>query len=558
VRLDGADAHPRAFEDFVSSIAAGREIHMSVMAEIEEILSVIAQTPDWPAIWGLLAEQLVTTREHLIGRAFEVAGRETTDEEVIAVLFRWALSLPLSELQRQVYVGSQRISQTAIGRDVFLRLVRALLSGDADEPAHALQLLLLNSESLSTELDEVIVGLVKHPDYAVAEAAVVLSSRRGRPVTIPQEALPPFYQLVLENEDDDDYEASMLTDGDFGAMRVEAPFGWTSMFSVQVNSLARGRVTPAHIRHRCRMFIETWGGLQAFGKLATDKLQADLAVLEMRMPFGRPHVVGAARALRYIAGELRREGALRANEAPFLLHALSFPAPALPVIVPAPRPQFVPRPALDDESWRTNDIAEKWVQGVEDDVASLALSDEHIIAEIATFEIHKVTRGGYTSARIRAPFLAVGDRTGFEEWVEVLPKVLWADGFKVSTEERARTIVRRLSVKYMPDVPAYQLVICPNWMRQLGWSVHPKNRLIYVDQSGAVVARTVWWRDGGPVDVEDDAIWGEGVYITATSSGLAQIEKLRGRLTIVTLARREVVPQGGEGEPLGRTASKQN
>ena len=188
----------------------------------------------------------------------------------------------------------------------------------------------------------------------------------------------------------------------------------------------------------------------------------------------------------------------------------------------------------------------------------MALSDEHIIAEIATFEIHKVTRGRYTSARIGAPFLAIGDRADFEEWVEVLPKVVWADGFQVSIGERARTIVRRLSVKYMPDVPAYQLVICPNWMRQLGWSVHPKNWLIYVDQTGAVVARAVWWRDGGPVDVEDDAIWGEGVYISATSSGLAQIEKLRGRLTIVTLARREVVPQGGDGEPLGRTASRQN
>lgn len=557
LKLQGPAVHARAYEDFVTSIVAGREVHVSVMADIEEILTVVAQAPDWPAMWASLAEQLATTREYRIGRPFEVAERGTTDEDVIARLFSWALSLPLRELRRHVYVGSQRLAQSTNGRTAFLLLVRALLSGDADEPADGLHLLLLDdSDSLSSELRDTISGLVAHPDYAVAEAALVLSSRWARPTTIPRQDLPPFYHLLLP-DDDDNYETSALTDDDYGAMRVETPFGWTSMFPDQVNALARARVTPAHVHYRCKMLIETWGGLAAFGKQATDKVQAELAALEMRMPYRRPHVIVAARALRYVAGELRRAGILPANEAPVLLHALSFPAPALPLTAPVPRPHFLLRPTLDDESWRSDEIADKWLQEIERDVAPLRSHDEHIIGEIATFEIHKVTQGHFTSRRIRAPFLAVGERADFNESVQMLPQAVWADGFKVSTKEPARSIVRRLSERYMPDVPEYQLVICPNWTHQLGWVVHPRNWLLYVDRSGEIVARTVWWRDAGPVDVEDDAIWGEGVYISVTSSGMAQIEKVRGKLRIATHATRAVVRSRDEGRQLTRSAFRQ-
>lgn len=558
VKLNGASGHAEAFEDFVASISAGREIHMSVMLELEDILPVISVAPDWRAIWELLAEQLTTTREHSLGKPFGVVDRAIGDVDSIAELFLWALSIPLAELQRHAYVGLEQLNLLPAGHPVFARVVRTMLSGEGDEPALGLQLLLFDTEdSMSAELRDVVPALVNHRDYAVEEAAVNLSNRWGLPTPIPQEPLPAFYKLALQDQEED-FEQPTLADRDSGAMLVESPLGWTSMFPLQVRALARSSITPAHIRHRCRMFIEKWGGLDAFGRSATERIQSELARLEMRMPYWRPHVMVAARALRYVAAELRRGGVVQEADAPFLLHALNFPAPTLPLITPLARPRFVARPGRDETSWQSAEIAEKWLQGVESDVAPAWPQDETVIAEISTFEVHEVSRGRYRSARVRAPFLVARDGTGFGEWIDLIPEAVWADGFQTSTNQLSPTIVRRLTVRYMPEIPQYQLILCPNWMRALGWRMHPDNWLVYIDRSGQVVARLMWWRDGGPVDLEDDTIWGEGFYVSVTASGLSQIEAIRGSLTIWTYARREVLPLRDNGEPMSRSASRQD
>jgi hypothetical protein len=555
-KLYGPHIHPQAYEHFLGSLTAGRESITSVMLEIADILPVVAQSPDWAAIWDWLAEQLATTREYSVGPAFEAQARETTDEAMIAALFRWALAIPLAELQRQAQIGVLHINATVAGQSIFSNFVRALLSGDADEPAQALQLLLLDaSESQLTGLRDAVAALVDHPDYAVAEAAMTLSNRWGHPALMTQSALPSFYALVLEDHDDG-FDAPTLTDHGSGAMRVEDSMGWTAMFPAQVNSLARQHVTAAHIRHRSRMFIEQWGGLAAFGKAATDHVQADLCSLKMRMRFWRPHVMVAARALRYVAGELRRGGMIPAREAPLLLHSMNFPVPTLPLIAPVARPLWMLRPTLDEGSRRGSELAEKWVQGVESDTAPLTWSDAQVIAEISTFEIHMGDQARYSLKRVRAPFLEVGNKKDFTDWIDLLPTAIWADGVHALTNEPAPTIVRRLLVTYMPAVPPFQLIICPHWQRQLGWRLHPENWLVYLDDSGQVVARAVWWRDGGPVDIEDDSTWGEGVYISVTSAGLAQIEAIGGSLRVLTHASRNSGPGGGDAEPLARSASR--
>lgn len=555
VKLEGAGIHPQAYENFIGSLAAGRESITSVILEIEDILPVIVQVPDWAAVWEELAEQLATTREHAIGQSFDAAEPAMTDEETIAAIFRWALAIPLSELQRHVHVGAQRVNGIPGGQAIFAHLVRALLAGDADEPAEAMQLLLRDKrETLSTALGDTVAALVNHPDYAVAEAAAMMSSRWGRPTSMTRIALPAFYDLILEDEDEG-FESPDLADHDSGAMRVENHLGWTAMFPELVNALARQGVTPAHIRHRARMFIEQWGGLAVYGKTATDKVQADLRRLDMRMLFWKPHVMGAARALRQVAGEMRRAGMIEAHEVPFLLHLMSFPAPTLPLIVPASRPLFVSRPSLDDASWPDRDTAEKWIQSVESDVFPLALPGEKVIAEIFTFEIYKARQALYTAKRISAPFLEVGDQEDFAGWVDLLPEAKWANGFRALTDELAPTIVRAFSSRNMPEVPRHQLIVCPLWMRRLGWRTHPDNWLVYLGRSSEVVARVVWWRDGGPVDVEDDLVWGEGVYVSVTTSGLAQIEAVAGPLPVMVHALRRVTLLRSDEASFARASS---
>ena len=55
-------------------------------------------------MWEALAEQLAQTREYAIGRPFAVDPEVSTDEELLAALFRWALSMTVGELDRHVRV----------------------------------------------------------------------------------------------------------------------------------------------------------------------------------------------------------------------------------------------------------------------------------------------------------------------------------------------------------------------------------------------------------------------------------------------------------------------
>ena len=275
----------------------------------------------------------------------------------------------------------------------------------------------------------------------------------------------------------------------------------------------------------------------------------------MKIPFVRPHMAAAARALRYVAGELRRAELVATQEVPFLLYMMGLPAPRLPVQSPTKRPRFILRPALDRSSWQERD--ERWLQGVEEVVRPLAAGAETIIAEVSTFYIHDVRRV-YTQEKMRAPFLEVGDRQDLFAWFELIPSAILAGGIQAMTDEPATTIVRRFSNGQMPEVPQYQLIICPHWLWRLGWHPHQDNWLLILDRGGEVVARIVWWRDGDPVDVSDDAIWGEGIYVSVTPAGRAQIEAITGSLPIHVNARRGIASGEVDGASESRHASSRD
>jgi hypothetical protein len=557
VRLDGAVAQRQAYDNFVGALAAGRESISLVLYEIEDIVPVIVQAPDWAAMWDWLAEQLSTTREHALGRPLSVESRESLgDGDMVAALFEWAAGLPLFELRRHVRVAALKLNAVPAGSAIFAKIVRMLLAGEHEKPLEALQLLHLDDrDSLAIELGDCVAALVEAPDYAVAESASLLAKRWGRREAMTPNALPPFYDFILEGSDAD-FEPPELADPTSGAMLIENPLGWTFPFKRLVDSLARPGVSVGHVRHRCRMLIEQWGGLEAFGQAATDRLLADLRRLDMKMAFTRPHIAVAVRALRTVAGELRRAQMINPAEISHLLNLMGFPVPPLPLLLPAIRPPFVPKAASEEISW-DRDSEGKWLEAVHEDVRPLQLGEDAVIAEICSFQIRK-TRRTYIQERIRAPFLDVSDCGELAGWFDLLPSAIWAGGMVHATsQEPARTICRRLSSSYMPEVPEYQLVICPRWLRRLGWRSHERNRLVYLDSSGRVVARIVWWRDGGPVDVDDDVIWGEGTYLTITPAGRAQLEAFTGPLAVLVHARRGCGEADGDA-PRSRRASSRD
>lgn len=538
-RLEGAQVHEEAYDDFVGSLAAGRESIMSVLLEQDAIFPTLTETPDWAGMWDSMAEQLVTTRENAMGSAFD-AGDSTglSDDDLIASLFTWALSLPLDELRRHALTGALLLQATKGGRPVFVQLVRRLLAGADDEPGDGIQLLLLEtSNTAAREFDREVLQLTEHADYAVAESAFVLARRWGLSPLRKTGAMPSFYSLILEDEDS--FERPRIVDAASGAMLVEDPLGWTHAFGDQIELLTGSGVSAAHIRHRCRMFIEQWGGLGKFGKVATEQLESDLRRLDMKLTYARPHIVVASRALRYVAGELRRGGAIPDTMTLELLYMMGYPAPRPPLILPVSRPTFIRRPVLDDTNWRTPE--EDWLNGAAEDTHSLDTGNNTIAVEVCEFHIRN-SRRTFHMRRVRAPGLDLDNDDRDFDGFDLLPRAIWLGQVRAMSRAPASTIARGLVVSWTPEVPRFRLAICPHWLQKLGWHTHASNELVFLDNDDILVARIVWWRDGGPVDLEDDAIWGQGFYLNLTPVGRQQIEALTGSLDVRVLARRSYKP----------------
>jgi hypothetical protein len=444
-----------------------------------------------------------------------------------------------------VDVGALRLlSAGEQGRVVFLKLVKALLSGSGDEPLHGVLLLSrAPAQLVVAEFATTVASCVDHPDYAVSVIVERLAQRWDVTAPMARRELPGFYQLALP-EDDSDFEPPTV-DPDSGAMRVEDPMGWTTDLGFMIQPLARDRVTVALIRRRCAMFISKWGGLEEFGHTATERLRARLGQLRMRLPYARPHMVAAVRAIRYVAGEMRRSGLLRQNEHARFLHIFGCPPDNLPVLVPIPRPDFERRPTIT----RSHRDETAWVDGIEhDDPTS---ENQLLFAEFTRFRRQYIWRQ-FTLERLTVPSSEPIKGLNAAEWIHSVPRAKWIEQVAPSSQERSRVLIRNLHLHSGVEVPSGVLVICPIWLRQLRWAPHPENWLIYQNSSGRTAARISWWRDGGPVDLQDESYWGEGVAIVLTPEGRRELEAEVGTLFRSAIARRAVSQRAGGEEPLER------
>lgn len=347
-----------------------------------------------------------------------------------------------------------------------------------------------------------------------------------------------------------------MTDERTGAMRVESELGWTQMLRYTAQALAQAAdVDELTIRRRAAIFIQEWGGLEAFGTQAITRLEGQLRALDMNVKYLKPHALIGVIALRHVAGEIRRAGLLKPDDMPMLLEHLNAPTPPQPLSLPQVRPIGVYRPLLTrDADWAEGERV--WAESIGNDVAAWSdQCDEHIVAEVSRFKICKPRQAELLLHRIRAPGASIDDEK-FYDCYQKLPAAIWIGQVVPFDNELASTLIRRLvcSIDFGLDLATYPIVLCPNWLRQLQWHAHTDAAGVYIDASGAIVARVVWWRDAGPVDIDDDSIWGEGYYVALTKAGLAQFTATRGKVVINAFASREVQKPSEYGEGFFETA----
>lgn len=365
--------------------------------------------------------------------------------------------------------------------------------------------------------------------------------------------LPLFYSLELEASSESDHA---LRDERTGAMRVESPLGWTQMLRSTSQHLAQAAdIDEMTVRRRAAMFIQDWGGLEAFGPSGVKRLEAQLRALEMQITYLKPHAYIAIAALRHVAGELRLAGKLNSRHMPTLLERLGCPLPSLPLRLPQVRPEWIRMP-LSDRHAGWSEREKKWVGAVDGDVAPLpAHHDGQVVAEVSRFKIFKPRLSEHRLYRFRAPS-AQTDGEDFDQCYATLPIAVWLGQYVALDNELAPTLVRRgvCSVDMGFDAAAHPFALCPNWVKRLRWREHDEEPSVFLDASGAVVAKLHWWRDAGPVDIDAESLWGEGCYLVLTPAGLGQLTAARGKLSINVFASRQITQPSSYGQSLQKTA----
>ncbi|PZU53479.1 MAG: hypothetical protein DI561_08960 [Thauera sp.] len=555
--LQGPSTCPAAFENIVDSVTAGQENTQSLLTELDSILPVISTTPDWPAIWSLLEEQMACTREFQLGRPFQPSELPLSDTELLEDLLYFAYRLSVAEVQRHARNCTLSLArQTGFGQSLFKSLVRRLMAGELDAPLQALgTLLAADSADLVPEFGSSVVALVSHRDLAVAESAALLSHRWGLAVHLDAMPLPLFYRLELEHPPEGD---EAFTDERTGAMRVESPLGWTEMLRSTARHIAKAAgIEEMTVRRRAAMFIQDWGGLEAFGPSGIKRLEAQLRDLDMQITYLKPHAHIAIVALRHVAGELRLAGKLKGRDRPTLLEHLGCPLPPRQLKLPRVRPEWIRMPLLDRSAgWSERE--RKWIDEVDGDVAPFpAHRDGQVVAEVSRFKIVKPRLSEHSLYRFRAPS-AETDSEDFDDCYAGLPIVVWLGQYVALDNDLAPTLVRRVvcSVDMGFDAAAYSFALCPNWVKRLRGRAHDEEPSVFLDPSGAVVARHYWWRDAGPVDIDAESLWGEGFYLVVTPRGLEQLVAVRGKLAldINVFASRQIKQPRSYGQSLLKTA----
>lgn len=555
--LEGPATSPAAFENIVDSVTAGQESIQSLLTELDSILPVISATPDWPAIWSLLEEQMACTREFQLGRPYQPCELPLSDMDVLEDLLHFALRLPVPEVQRHARNCTLRLAgQAGHGQGLFKSLMRRLLTGEFDAPLQALGMLLAaDSVDLAPRLGAAVAALVSHRDIAVAESAALLSHRWGLAVSSDATPLPFFYSLELGPAPEGD---PAFRDERTDAMRIESPLGWTHTLRSTAQHIAKvAGVDEMTVRRRAAMLIQDWGGLEAFGLSGVERLEAQLRALDMKITYVKPDAYIAIAALRHVAGELRLAGKLNGRDRPTLLERLGCPLPPRPLKLPQVRPEWIRIPLLDRHAgWSERE--KKWVDEVDSDVAPFPVHhDGQVVAEVSRIKIFKPRLSEHRLYRFRAPS-AQDDGEDFEQCYAELPIAVWLGQLVALDNEPAPTLVRRVvcSVDMGFDAAAHPIALCPNWVERLRWRAHDEEPNVFLDASGAVVAKLQWWRDAGPVDIDAEARWGEGCYLVLTPIGLEQIATARGKvgLEINVFASRQIKQPSSYGQPLLKTA----
>jgi hypothetical protein len=247
-----------------------------------------------------------------------------------------------------------------------------------------------------------------------------------------------------------------------------------------------------------------------FGPDAVARRDRRLHHLSLHSSYRRLLVSAAFQAAREVVGELVAAEVIDPRSIPFiLLHAAAFSS-NVTTLPPAPRPPGVPRAEMAD-IYRSADGTE-WQVSVEEDAVKPTMEGHVVLAATALHE-RRYFRDEWIVEQYFGPDTGRAEN-GLATQLNRLPWVVVADGIDPAYDGLAPGAVVRPKPDVSGSVDFYTVTLCPRVAAKLGWRSDPRNVFTYLDDNDQVVARTLYWRDGGvPGRASDTTVFRHGYIL---------------------------------------------
>jgi hypothetical protein len=242
------------------------------------------------------------------------------------------------------------------------------------------------------------------------------------------------------------------------------------------------------------------GGTAAFGRDRAEEKKKHLSRLRLFLTYRKLEVAAAFQAGREVIGELMAAGALDQGDLPWLVaHLAGFPS-GIGTLPAEPRPVGVPAPEFNDHLAPGTNA--DWRQAVDHDLIAPTVAGHLVLAASALHE-----RGRFREVWQVEQYYGPGTEVAEEDLsarLRRLPRVLLMDRSYPRYRAVAPGAVVHVEADLLGTIEPFTLALCPRVAEKLDWHPDPRNALTYLDPSGQVAARTVWWRDGGVCTVGTD------------------------------------------------------
>jgi hypothetical protein len=214
---------------------------------------------------------------------------------------------------------------------------------------------------------------------------------------------------------------------------------------------------------------------------------------------------------------------------------------------PESRPLDVRLPTVPRMLWGKEQ--EAWLEDVRDDLAVTPGGEQsRVLAEWRRFVVREIRVTATAEQWCAIAHLASAPEN-LDAVLESLPSVIRLGSpmplYDADEINPSRTAL--FNPHALHGEPAGLLIFCPRTAAILGWVSDPKGMHLYRDGEGQLMVHTVWWRDGLPQSIGEDARFAEGQRIVLSEAGHRAFEGMFGPVRVTTSAWRRVQAAKDDG-----------